>query len=100
MADMQPKYSDRGFAFWEPIKASYGAEIDVHESSAAAGPHLWINIEGDCHLTDAPPRTPGIPGGVAKGSAAAHLTMDAARALRDQLDAAIRHSEDRFERFA
>jgi len=92
----EPTYSDRGFAFWEPIKGSYGTSIEVHESSAAMEPHLWVTTRGPCHLTGAPREHPGIPFGVADGSLGAHLSMDEARDLRDKLDAAIKHSEERF----
>jgi hypothetical protein len=92
-----PTYSDRGFARWEPVSASYGAEINVYESSAAEGPHIWINIAADCHLEEPPRDHPSVPYGIATGSAAAHLSMEQAHELRDKLDAAIRHSEATFE---
>jgi hypothetical protein len=95
-AHLTPTYSGRGFAYWEPIRASYGAQIDVHESSAASEPHIWIDVAGDCHLDEPPHPHPGVDAGIAKGSAAAHLSIEAAKRFRDQLDAAIKHSEERF----
>lgn len=91
-----PEYSDRGFAGWVPIAAQHGHVVEVYESSSAEGPHLWVSVRGECHLDGPAKPCAGIPAGVAPGYNAAHLSMDAARLLRDQLDAAIKHSEDRF----
>jgi hypothetical protein len=90
------EYSDRGFAHWPPVGGGYGAEVKVYESSAAAGPHLWVTVAAECHLESPVRERPGISHGVALGEASAHLDMDGARRVRDQLDAAIRHSEARF----
>lgn len=92
----EPTYSSRGFAHWDPINASYGSEIDVYESSAAAAPHLWVSITGDCHLTATPREHPGVPFGIASGNSAAHLSMDQTRELIAKLQAAVEHSERRF----
>lgn len=92
----EPEYSDRGFAHWPPVESSYGATVRVYESSAAENPHLWVNIDGDCHLSGHAEPFPGLPWGKAPGAVSAHLTMNQARELRDRLDAAITHSEQRF----
>jgi hypothetical protein len=35
--------SDRGFDALPEIPGAYGGSIRVYESSAASGPHLWLN---------------------------------------------------------
>lgn len=92
----EPNYSGRGFAHWEPVESTYGGEVRVYESSAASGPHIWINVSGECHLDGHPKPHPGLAFGLAPGSTSAHLTMRSARDLRDRLTAAIEHSEERF----
>jgi hypothetical protein len=95
----EPTYSPRGFAFWEPTPSTYGAPVSVYESSAATAPHLWISIDGECHISgDVVPFNDisGLVRSKGAGSIAAHLTMDQARDVRDKLDAAIHHSEERF----
>ena len=87
-AEPEPQTSDRGFRHFEPI---VGSTIDaltgdtvptrqtvrVYESSAAMGPHIWLAVE------DADVTKPG------KGYA--HLNLDAATRLRDQLTWMIEH---------
>lgn len=97
MRDVLSRGNDgEGFGYWEPIKASYDAEIGVIESSAAESPHLWVTVRGSCLLSSDPKPRPGISHGVARGAASAHLSMEAARRLRDDLDAAIKRTEERF----
>ncbi len=81
--------TDRGFKHFHPIPTTYGHVVRVYESSAANRPHVWLNIEGDVHLDSRPRPAVGIPHGVAKGSAAAHMTLEQAEALRSALGAAI-----------
>jgi hypothetical protein len=62
-------------------------------------PHLWVSIDGECHISgDVQPfhDISGLVRSTGAGSIAAHLTMEQARDLRDKLDAAIAHSEARF----
>lgn len=40
---LEPIASARGFVALPALAATYGGEIRVYESSAASGPHLWIN---------------------------------------------------------
>ena len=67
--------SDRGFRYYESIPSAYGHKIDVYESSAASGPHIWLAIDGDEALIE--------------DKAHVHLTVEQAQRLRDTLDAAI-----------
>jgi hypothetical protein len=39
---LEPTESARGFVALPALAAAYGGEIEVYESSAASGPHLWI----------------------------------------------------------
>lgn len=69
--------SSRGFARYPPLVDTYGThEVQVYESSAASEPCLWVNVGA----TDDPePRC------------AAHLTLEQAQQLADQLLDAIQH---------
>ncbi|WP_043654583.1 hypothetical protein [Nocardia thailandica] len=70
VADLPGKYSVRGFFHWAPVETAYGDEVSVYESSAASAPHVWLRIE-DKDGRDI----------------AAHLAVDQARTIRDQIDA-------------
>lgn len=66
---------DRGFhGYGEPFTDSYGAEIEVYESSSAEAPHVWLNIVGP--TGDGRSNASNPP-----GTATAHLSEDEARAL-------------------
>lgn len=74
--------SDRGFAAAPPIQAAYGGTIELRESSAASGPHLWLDTTEPVDLN-------GYATGAnrtMKETTTLHLTAAAARELRDQLD--------------
>lgn len=43
---------DRGFASTEPVKTTYGADVQIHESSAAMGPHIWLKVDGEAHVKE------------------------------------------------
>ena len=58
----------RGFSHMPPIQVEYGGSVRVYESSAAVSPHLWLAVMPD----DNPEAT-------------AHLTLESAEHLRDQL---------------
>lgn len=65
----------------EPITCAYGSEVKVYESSAASGPHIWLNVQTDVGvLTQQKP-----------GEGTAHLTLEQAELLRDQLSHLISH---------
>jgi hypothetical protein len=78
--------SDRGFLAYAggPIPTDYGHDINVYESSAADGPHVWLSI-GDS------PRVDGRN---------AHLNLRQAILLRGALDQFIQGVPDRWERGA
>ncbi len=76
-AHIMPTISDRGFKTMPPVPASWGGhetgEVVVYESSAAEAPHLWLRVNA----------APGF-GGTAE-TVSAHLPLDEAEKLRDQL---------------
>ncbi len=76
MSDPQPTVTGRGFQRHAPVPSEYGGHVEVYESSAASGPHIWLNVECPANLND--------PAGAFK-EAVAHLTLDNATLLRDQL---------------
>lgn len=66
----------RGFhQYGQPFRCSYGTEIEVYESSAARGPHCWLNLTQGPHLT------------FRSGNGTAHLNAEQARALVARLQA-------------
>ncbi len=67
--DLPGEYSQRGFYHWDFTETSYGHKVFVYESSAASAPHMWLRIVQD------------------SGDIAAHLDVDQARTVRDQIDA-------------
>jgi hypothetical protein len=68
-AHLQPKITDRGFKHMPEIPGTYDAtSVRVYESSAAAGPHIWLAAQGR-NATD------GI-----------HLTLESAAHLWEQLE--------------
>lgn len=70
---IDPNYSDRGFAQMPAVPSEYGGSVRVYESSAAMGPHIWLQAEG----------LDGLKGPHA--SIPIHLTLANAIVLRDQL---------------
>lgn len=75
-AQVEPTVTDRGFKHYAPAPSEYGGEVKVYESSAASGPHIWLSAVCPANLND--------PSG-ASVEAVAHLTLDNATLLRDQL---------------
>lgn len=66
------KRGDRGFhEYGDPMHCTYGTDIAVYESSAAAGPHVWLKLRCD-------PRFLGDQPG---GEGTAHLNKRQALAL-------------------
>jgi hypothetical protein len=44
--------SDRGLRYYTPVELDRGSLVSVYESSAAASPHLWLNLDGQtAHMT-------------------------------------------------
>ncbi len=80
--DFQVVYSTRGLKYTEPIDTTYGHRVQVYESSAAEGVHIWLAVDRDCR--------PGVPI-TEEESAHAHLTLAQAEGLRDRLDYLIRN---------
>ena len=80
--DATPSFSDRGFAHFNPVPSEYGGDVRVSESSAASGPHLWLRIVSPVDLNDRyGPQQESV----------AHLTLENATTLRDQLTYLINH---------
>lgn len=73
-AHLEPIWTDRGFKHMPEIEDRYGTTVQVIESSAATAPHIYLFLE-PCGLD----------------SVAAHLTLEDAAKLRDQLDYLIRN---------
>jgi hypothetical protein len=75
--------SDRGFLTYAggPIPTDYGHDINVYESSAAFGPHVWLSVVDS-------PRVEGRN---------AHLTLRQAVLLRGALDQFIQGVPERWE---
>lgn len=102
---MNHTVSDRGFVHMEPVEGTGNVTVRVYESSSsvsfwpkitpsggieqgkATGPFIWLRIETrDFDRRDAEPV-----------EASAHLPLDAARTLRDQLSFLIDQSEPDIE---
>lgn len=68
--------SDRGFDRLPPVPSRHGGEVQVYESSAASGPHLWLSVQTPVDLND--PEGPVV-------DAVAHLTVEDALKLAEQI---------------
>jgi hypothetical protein len=79
---LTPEYSERGFKHFPPIPSAYGGDIRVYESSAASAPHVWIRTV--CPVDLNKPDGPAV-------EAVAHLHIDDAIVLRDQLTYLLEH---------
>ena len=72
------EFSERGFARQETIKGAYGGTVQVYESSAASGPHIWLRAQNPSEYHDG--NTP------AEGAVATlHLSLAEAEKLIVQL---------------
>lgn len=76
MSDLGATKSDRGFNRMTSIPSEYGGHVEVYESSAAKGPHIWLRAEAPVNLNN--------PQGD-KVDAPIHLTLENARKLAEQL---------------
>jgi hypothetical protein len=76
------KATDAGFLYMDPIPSAYGGEVDVRESSAAMGPHLWMRMTCPVDLNN--------PYGEMK-EAVAHLRLNDALRLAAQITTLAAH---------
>lgn len=79
---LTPEYSGRGFKHMPPVPSVYGGEVRVYESSSAMAPHVWLSATCPSDLNDR---------SSAPVEAVAHLTLEDAEVLRDQLTFLIEH---------
>ena len=70
---LTPIRSDRGFISMPAIVGAYAGEVTVYESSAAESPHIWLRVDERFDRSAEPK------------DATAHLTMESARQLAEQL---------------
>lgn len=74
--DVAVTYSERGFVQYTPIHCTYGTKTRIYGSSAAMGPHVWLNVDtAGSNIENQ---------GEAK-DAVAHLNLQGAQTLVDQL---------------
>ncbi len=74
-ANMPHEVSPRGFTSMEPVTCRYGSTVLVSESSSAEEPCIWLRVTVDTMvLTKQEP-----------GEGVAHLSMEQAMMVRDQL---------------
>jgi hypothetical protein len=76
MEAITPTLSERGFKQYDKVPSTYGGFIKIYESSSAMAPHIWALIQQPSDLNN-----PGSP----PVEAAAHLTLEDAQHLHDQL---------------
>lgn len=82
-AHLEVTKSDRGFSRLPSIPSAYpGGHVEVFESSAASGPHIWLNATAPRNLNE--PEGP-------KFTAPIHLTAEDAWKLADQLRHLVEH---------
>lgn len=83
--------TQRGFhKYGSAVRCTYGTTIRVYESSAASGPHVWLNLVVDPNqLKDQP-----------SGEGTAHLNKRQARAVVARLQAWIDEIPSRWGRKA
>jgi len=75
--------TDRGFDRMPAIPSAYpGGHVQVYESSAASGPHIWLTATAPENLNEADGN---------KLSAPIHLTAEDAWKLADQIRHLVRH---------
>lgn len=70
---LEPTTTDRGFKHMEPIDGRYGETVRAYESSSATHSSVWVSIGSEA--------TKDLP----SGPVAAHLTVEDARKLAEQL---------------
>lgn len=75
-SSLEVKLSPRGFKYLPEIYDEDGGEVSVNESSAAGGPHIWLNVTAPSSLN-----APGIRG----TEVSLHLTIESAQQLAEQI---------------
>ena len=85
----EPHPNARGFAALPELETSYGAKVKVWESSAATHAHLWLKIEEPDDLNQHARQGDRYDGGWHE--ATAHVSVETAQALAEQLMAAVEH---------
>lgn len=83
---LQVTTTKRGFDRLPPIPSEYGGQVAVYESSAAKGPHIWLNAEAPVNLNEPAGPTHDVP---------IHLTVENALRLADQLRYLAEHHYQR-----
>lgn len=79
---------DRGFhGYGEPMRCTYGTEIEVYESSSAEGPHVWLKLRCD----------PRVLSRQEAGEGTAHLNEAQARDLIARLETWLQEIPSRWE---
>jgi hypothetical protein len=73
---LTPIFTDRGFRHLPPIPGAYGGAAQAYESSAASGPHVWLQVVVPADLNS--PNGPTV-------DATLHLTAENAVHLAEQL---------------
>lgn len=73
-----PTLTERDFAHLPAIPSEYGGDVQVYESSAAEGPHIWLKAAEAMY-------------GQPETEATVHLTAENAWKLADQLRELVRN---------
>jgi hypothetical protein len=74
--------TDRGLTHMRPVPSEYGGEVKVYESSAAEGPHIWLQATAPVNLNEPDGPTHEVP---------IHLTAESAWRLAEQLRWLVEH---------
>lgn len=80
---MKHTVTDRGFKHLEPFTCNYGTTVKVYESSSAEAPHIWLRLQQGGLRTSG---DTSVGGALEVSEAVAHLSLEEAKQLRDQLD--------------
>lgn len=87
MKPVEITYSPRGFeVYGDDIPTAYGHRVSLYESSAASGPHCWLNVNRE-----------GRPAYGRDEDATAHLSLEQAEELQSRLAAFIVSARKRWE---
>jgi len=77
MTEIDITVNERGFhGYGNPVETTYGHVVRVYESSAASGPHCWLDIAKHFDLGN---------GDIPRERATAHLNEEQARAIAARL---------------
>jgi hypothetical protein len=90
-AHLIPRITNRGFKHLPGLPSTYvGGQVRLYESSAALEPCMWILVRDRVDLSR-PVRPMRVEGGLSVVETTAHLSLETAKKLRDQLDYLITH---------